>query len=120
MKILIDTNIIIDALTGREPFREAAEQIFLLAANQTADMYITASSATDIYYIVRKHLHIKWLSRSVADRYERLWGFGYFMLYKEETDELYYYKKYKRLWEIKGSGGSSGWIVRDDFQRWMS
>lgn len=57
MKILIDTNIIIDALTGREPFREAAEQIFLLAANQTADMYITASSATDIYYIVRKHLH---------------------------------------------------------------
>lgn len=57
MKILIDTNIIIDALTGREPFRESAEQIFLLAANQTADMYITASSATNIYYIVRKHLH---------------------------------------------------------------
>ena len=57
MKILVDTNIIIDALTGREPFRENAEQIFMLAANQTGDMYITASSATDIYYLVRKHLH---------------------------------------------------------------
>ena len=57
MKILIDTNIVIDALTGREPFREAAEQIFLLAANQTEDMYITVGSATDIYYIVRKYLH---------------------------------------------------------------
>ena len=57
MKILVDTNIIIDALTGREPFREAAEQIFMLAANQTEDMYITASSATDIYYLIRKHLH---------------------------------------------------------------
>ena len=57
MKILIDTNIVIDALTGREPFREAAEQIFLLAANQTEDMYITEGSATDIYYIVRKYLH---------------------------------------------------------------
>ena len=57
MKILVDTNIIIDALTSREPFREAAEQIFLLAANQIEDMYITASSATDIYYLVRKHLH---------------------------------------------------------------
>lgn len=57
MKILIDTNIVIDALTGREPFREAAEQIFLLAANQTEDMYITAGSAIDIYYIVRKYLH---------------------------------------------------------------
>ncbi len=48
MKILIDTNIIIDALTGREPFRNSAEQIFMLAANQAADMFITASSATDI------------------------------------------------------------------------
>lgn len=57
MKILVDTNVIIDALTGREPFRETAEQIFLLAANQIEDMYITASSATDIYYLIRKHLH---------------------------------------------------------------
>ena len=57
MKILVDTNVIIDALTGREPFREEAEQIFLIAANQTEDMYIAASSATDIYYLVRKHLH---------------------------------------------------------------
>lgn len=57
MKILVDTNVIIDALTGREPFREVAEQIFLLAANQIEDMYITASSATDIYYLIRKHLH---------------------------------------------------------------
>ena len=55
MKILVDTNIIIDTLTGREPFRESAEQIFILAANQIEDMYITASSATDIYYLVRKH-----------------------------------------------------------------
>lgn len=57
MKILVDTNIIIDALTSREPFKEDAEQIFLLAANQIEDMYITASSATDIYYLVRKYLH---------------------------------------------------------------
>ena len=57
MKILVDTNVIIDALTGREPFREAAEQIFMLAANQIEDMFIAASSATDIYYLTRKHLH---------------------------------------------------------------
>ncbi len=42
MRILVDTNIIIDALTGREPFREAAEQVFLIAANRAEDMYITA------------------------------------------------------------------------------
>lgn len=57
MKILVDTNVIIDALTRREPYREDAEQIFLLSANRIEDMYITASSATDIYYLVRKYLH---------------------------------------------------------------
>lgn len=65
MRVLIDTNIIIDALTGREPFREAAEQIFILAANRITDMYITASSATDIYCLIRKHLHSTEQAKSV-------------------------------------------------------
>lgn len=57
MKILVDTNVIIDALTSREPWNENAEKIFLLGANHIVDLYITASSATDIYYLIRKHLH---------------------------------------------------------------
>lgn len=57
MKVLIDTNVIIDALTSREPWNESAEKIFIMAANHIIDMYITASSATDIYYLVRKYLH---------------------------------------------------------------
>ena len=54
MKILLDTNIIIDALTSREPWNKSAEKIFLMGANHIVDMYITASSATDIYYLLRK------------------------------------------------------------------
>lgn len=57
MKVLIDTNVIIDALTSREPWNKSAETIFIMAANHMMDMYITASSAADIYYLVRKHLH---------------------------------------------------------------
>lgn len=57
MKILVDTNVIIYALTSREPWNESAEKIFLLSANNIVDLYITASSATDIYYLIRKHLH---------------------------------------------------------------
>ena len=49
--------MIIDALTSREPWNKNAEAIFIRAANHMMDMYITASSATDIYYLVRKHLH---------------------------------------------------------------
>ena len=68
MRILVDTNIIIDALTGREPFREAAEQVFLIAANRAEDMYITASSVTDIYYLVRKHQHSTEQSKDVMSK----------------------------------------------------
>ena len=68
MRILVDTNIIIDALTGREPFREAAEQVFLIAANRAEDMYITANSVTDIYYLVRKHLHSTEQSKDVMSK----------------------------------------------------
>lgn len=57
MRILIDTNVVIDALTSREPWNENAEKIFIMAANNIIDMNITASSATDIYYLVRKYLH---------------------------------------------------------------
>ena len=74
MKILVDTNIIIDALTGREPFRESAEQIFLLAANQIEEMYITAGSATDIYYLIRKYLHNAEQSKNTMSKLYQLFG----------------------------------------------
>lgn len=74
MKILIDTNVIIDALTSREPWNESAEKIFIMAANNIVDMYITASSATDIYYLVRKHLHNAETARQVMSKLYSLVG----------------------------------------------
>jgi predicted nucleic acid-binding protein len=55
MKVLLDTNVVIDAVACREPFRKAAERIIMLAANETLDACITANTITDIYYITRKH-----------------------------------------------------------------
>ena len=56
MKALIDTNVILDALVSREPFRPAAEAIFLLAAEGSIDASVTASCLTDIYYLLKRHL----------------------------------------------------------------
>lgn len=42
MRILVDTNVVIDALTSREPWNKSAEEIFLMAARRRVDMYITA------------------------------------------------------------------------------
>ncbi len=57
MKALLDTCVIIDALQEREPFREAAQQLFLAVANQVFEGYLTAKSATDIYYLLHRHTH---------------------------------------------------------------
>lgn len=74
MKVLIDTNVIIDALTSREPWNENAETIFIMAANHMMDMYITASSATDIYYLVRKYLHSADQAKQVMEKLYSLVG----------------------------------------------
>lgn len=54
IKAMLDSNVILDALTSREPFNEHAEQLFLMAANDDYDGCITANSMTDIYYLVCK------------------------------------------------------------------
>lgn len=56
MRVIVDTNVILDALTGRQPWNREAEEIFLLVAKGKEDYYITANTVTDIYYLVRKHL----------------------------------------------------------------
>jgi predicted nucleic acid-binding protein len=55
IKALIDTNVVLDALAAREPFRADAERIFMMAAEEKFQGFVTASSITDIYYLVRKN-----------------------------------------------------------------
>ncbi len=57
MKALIDTCIVIDFLQKREPFGEDAVQIMRLAATDRFIGYITAKSATDIYYLDHRATH---------------------------------------------------------------
>lgn len=74
MKILLDTNIIIDALTSREPWSKSAEKIFLMGANHIVDLYITASSATDIYYLLRKFVKDTAQSKQIMSKLYSLIG----------------------------------------------
>jgi len=53
MKILLDSNIAIDAVLKREPFYNSAEKIIGLSQGGIG-LFISASAVTDIYYIVRK------------------------------------------------------------------
>ena len=54
MKILIDTNILLDFIIGRDPFYENADKILKLCANKKVKGYLAAHSVTNLYYIMRK------------------------------------------------------------------
>ena len=55
MRILLDTNIILDALARREPFNKEAEQIFLYCEDKLISGHLSGNSMADIYYLLRKH-----------------------------------------------------------------
>lgn len=57
MRAILDTCIVIDALQGREPFKEDAQAIVLAAANRVFDGFLTAKSVADIYYLLHRHTH---------------------------------------------------------------
>lgn len=54
MKVLLDTNIIVDDALEREPFWDASEQVLSLIEQGQIEGYISASTFSDLYYIIRK------------------------------------------------------------------
>jgi predicted nucleic acid-binding protein len=55
MRILVDTNIILDFLLEREPFLHDAEGLFEKIASGQIIGYATATTLTDVFYIARRH-----------------------------------------------------------------
>ena len=56
MKILVDTNVILDFFLAREPQKEAVTELFEQIYQERIEAFTTASSVTDIYYITAKRI----------------------------------------------------------------
>lgn len=56
MKLLIDTNVILDMVFKRSGC-DISMELFKRVKETGASAYITASSVTDIFYIIRKETH---------------------------------------------------------------
>lgn len=54
MKVVFDSNIVIDALKPNPPFAEEASKLLKLASAKKITGYLTANSLTDIFYVLRK------------------------------------------------------------------
>jgi len=60
VKVLLGTNIIVDHALERQPYLEASEQVLLLVEQEQVEGYISASTFSDLYYIVRKGRGGEW------------------------------------------------------------
>jgi len=54
MRVLIDTNVVLDFLQDREPFVEDAARLFEKIDAGEVEGFIAATTVTNIYYIIRK------------------------------------------------------------------
>lgn len=56
MKVLFDTNIVLDVLMNREPFADAAAELMSKVENGSVAGYLCATTITTIYYLIAKEL----------------------------------------------------------------
>lgn len=54
MKVLIDTNVVLDFALERVPFQDEAKKIFKAIDEHHVTGYLIASAVTDIYYFISK------------------------------------------------------------------
>jgi len=59
MNVLIDTNVIIDVMIQREPYFENSKFVLFASERKYINGYVSASSVTDIFYIINKSLKNK-------------------------------------------------------------
>ena len=54
MKLLIDTNVLLDVFLCREQFVADAKKLFIMKQFRDAELWIAAQSYTDLYYVGAK------------------------------------------------------------------
>ena len=76
MRILIDTNVILDILQKREPFFADSYRVLREVIESDTECLISASSATDIFYMLRKSLGSAQAAKDQLEQLAQLVTFG--------------------------------------------
>ena len=67
MRVLLDTDVVLDFVLEREPFVEAAGALFELIARGVCDGYISAVTPLNVFYIGRKLKGAAQTKQSISD-----------------------------------------------------
>ena len=91
MDLLIDTNVLLDLVLKREKYQKVFE-LFLTIKSIGANAYITASAATDLFYVIRKQTHDVEMTYDIMERIFKLVSL---LAVTSEDIEDAFYKKWK-------------------------
>ena len=67
MRVLLDTDVILDFLLERRPFFEAASELLEFNANGIFDAYISAITPINVFYLGRKVVGAGKIRQGIAD-----------------------------------------------------
>lgn len=76
MKIMIDTNVVLDVLLRREPFFQASYEVMKRSALEQVDGFVSATAATDIFYLLRRALRDDRTAKDNLEKLMQLVGFA--------------------------------------------
>lgn len=60
MKVLLDTNIILDVALQRQPYFDESDRVLSLVEQKQVEGYVSASTYSDLYYLIRKERGREW------------------------------------------------------------
>ena len=68
MKVLLDTNVVLDVLLARKPFLDDSFSAMEKALEKGHLLFLSATAATDVYYLCRKAMERKEDALDALDR----------------------------------------------------
>lgn len=72
MRLLIDTNVLIDGYLNRQPFNEEWKEIRLLQVIGDIELWASAKSFTDVHYLCRRHIDTYVIQKAILESLDYL------------------------------------------------
>lgn len=72
MRILLDTNVLIDLYTQRPPESDIAQKLLIMKEFGDAELWASAKSFTDIFYVLHKTYSSDYIQRAFEESFQWL------------------------------------------------
>ncbi|WP_165246656.1 type II toxin-antitoxin system VapC family toxin [Adlercreutzia sp. ZJ141] len=69
MRVLLDTNVLIDLYTQRPPDDDIAQKLLVMREFGDAELWVSAKSFTDVFYVLRKTYNSELIQNAFNESY---------------------------------------------------